>query len=321
MKNLAFLTILLVFTIIFSSGCADEMSGRVLEENAVEDNHLLAVIPVKSDDLGTSADENLLIKSLDIDYFPAITNYSYVDDLGFEILMDIYSQIDFIVPFAEFDKDTLDIYLRNFHRLLTGETVIHADEDKLYIGESEERYIQDFLHDFQDNHPSELPYKYLLLNYSGESFPLLGVTSSGRVMIFKYSLDEDRFDLWYRAESSYEYFIAPNRMSHGGGRNPLEQFFVLVDENSTKKMAIHFYSLGIPLDDNEWDSMNLVSLPFSQDVPYIPEQLENQAITFEGNPFMFFRVTLEQFNILRKDYEYLRNNLPVAIDFHELFVK
>ena len=38
MKNLAFLPILLVFTIIFSSGCTGEMPGQVLEENAIEIN-------------------------------------------------------------------------------------------------------------------------------------------------------------------------------------------------------------------------------------------------------------------------------------------
>ena len=95
MKNRSFLPILLVFTIIFSSGCADEMSGRVLEENAVEDNHLLAeeVITVKTDDFEYKS----AIDGMEI-YAQIISSYETIEWEGF-----IYN--DFLYAFQDINGD------------------------------------------------------------------------------------------------------------------------------------------------------------------------------------------------------------------------
>ena len=242
----------------------------------------------------------------------------YVSDLGFEYLLSIFYDIEFIVKFNEIDDEISSYFLDNFYRLLMGKTTLFVDYTVLSRGiTSQEIYIHELIPSLRYRHTLE-HFSYYFLDFTGDGYPELGIIASS-TFIIRYNPYKGIFYLWYIIDSTWSFFIGPNRMSHGGGRNPIQNLFVILNESANNEVIIHYYSEGFGLPSGEIGSINLISLPLSLNELYVPKYLKYQAITFGNNPLMYFRVTIEQFHTLRQDFDYLRNNRLPRKEFHELF--
>jgi len=241
-----------------------------------------------------------------------ISSLNYVSDTGFNYIFDIFSNVDFIKEFNYIDDDISNYFLYKYYQLFFGEKTVFIPEMNINIS------IDELLFPSWSE-PNHNNFRYQFLDFSGDGYPELSIRGNAEYII-RYVPDKKMFYLWYTpVENTWFYFIAPNRMTWGGGLSSINHIFVIMTENAIPELKIHFFTEAYSNPDDEIGIVNLVSLPFPLNEIYIPEYLENQAIRFENNPAIYFRVTLEQFRKLKKDYDYLRLNPPIRMEFHELF--
>ena len=315
------------------SDSSEQVNSPFLTENHTQKTHyynedLVQDISRTVVSITGLANQSKILTYLDddgVENFLNVDTLNYVSYLGFDYLFNIFDDIEFIVDFSEIDEEINELFLENFYKMLMGESLIYVGKNMLRYGESsQELYICDIIIIFRYSHPAETLFKYYFLDFSGDGYPELGVIGNTRYF-FRYIPSEDRFLLWYITNANWYFFIAPNRMSQGGGNVPINNHFVIIDENAITEMIIHFNTEFLNNKDDDTTGFNLVSLPlFSSESNelYIPAYLEKQGITFGDNSLMYFRVTDEQFSILRQDFNYLRINRRNRIErksFHELF--
>ena len=232
--------------------------------------------------------------------------FPYVSDAGFEILKDIYANINFIADFKYVDKDMNQLFADNFQRLIKSEASIYIRENMLAKAPPQYLYIHELIPNFDPSY-----FIYYLLDFTGDGNPDLGIrynNPASNVFVISYVPEKDRFILWYSIIATSEIFIGPQRVSWSG--NSLVVTFSLLDiDGFIETHAI--FSIEGRIVDNEDMRINLVSIPYPLDSHDIPEYLKSQIVDSWVGDYMLM-VTDEQFDVLFEDVFYARTQATLG---------
>ena len=224
-----------------------------------------------------------------------------ISDTGFEMLKDIYSDIDFIAEFTHFNKEENKVYLNIFYQFVTGEITVYVRENMLGHAPAQHLFIHELILFFEPHN-----FIYYFLDFSGNGSPDMAIrqnSPAGNIFIVKYDAEAGQLLLWDSIVATREIIIGPQRISSSSGSVVIT--FALLNADGEAKTFVLF-NIGGRIIDYDEIRYYFVSLPTPFENHNIPAYLLQQKIDTEiGNNLL--RVSEEQFYILFEELSYARN--------------
>ncbi|MCL1934855.1 MAG: hypothetical protein FWF57_00520 [Defluviitaleaceae bacterium] len=227
----------------------------------------------------------------------------FINNLGFEILQEIYSYIDFRGVFKQGDENLKEKFLDKFYNLLLENSSLYVREGMLLPSRIDGYlYLSEIIQDF-----NPLLYEYYFLDFNGDGTPELAILAERSLFVIQYISYEDKFVLWFYIPPSYTTFIGTKKLSVGGGVFPIYYSFIELDIYGNENIKIEVYINEIISKNGDLETMYFLTLPkgiYLESI-YIKELLE-QSINIEFTDNIYFRVTREQFDKIMSDFYYSR---------------
>ena len=254
-----------------------------------------------------------------------LANVEYVDEMAFEYIQEIYTEIDFESVFVEGDTSNYDCYKEIFRQLLNGERVFYRydTEEQAYLPEY--RTILQYDGEKYLYNPENYLYLFFDIDIDGEQELCLlnriqGIPTITDICIFNYDKETDKIFLWNEYNASYFYIYGSKKIGWDWQGREQSAFYQL-NEGGEVEMAVLF------MEDNiNGMPIYMVTLPQYTDEDKqvkVPKQIKSQL--FYDEEFYYFRITEEQYyeitSTFRKEREiaqtYLENNM---LTYEELFL-
>lgn len=216
---------------------------------------------------------------------------AFADRQAFELLADIYEEIDFSGEFKIGNIKVYDYYKEKYAELLSGKSKFSNKYGYGYKYGLED-YI-DNLESLKDN--SAAVYYF---DMDEDEQPELCMEGVFGTFVFKYVPHMNQYLLWWK-ELQSGYQIAGSRKIRYNDES-FHEFYQL-KENGEEEFKVVF---GIKKEENGSKPLYLVSLPLYWDETEvkIPENIRKQSYLSKADEYYFYRITKEQYEILTKEY-------------------
>ena len=327
------MVIAIAFRILNVHDSADDYLSNGIEENVKEISKIIIENNIKKDlnkyrknNRKCSIPKSIVGKRKlkiyeDFRKFP-YNDMEYSSDAVFEMLKEIYGEIDFYSEFEKGDIQKYDFYKEKFKQFLDNEFMFYDPDIRnwVYFKDYSAKDVSADIHDFETN-------VFYFFDIDSDTAPELCISNNRNfVCVFDYLPDKEEVVLWYSMTNSYYRLNGTRtvRWDWDGSRNLL----VKLDEYGETEMEVDFYWVN---DFNRKKNMEemwyMIGLPlyFVKNEGYMfTDAMMAEAYYDEAVMVYYFRVTEEQFNELTKDYfaaaEQADENIKeVTFTYEELF--
>lgn len=236
----------------------------------------------------------------------------FVDDYTYEILKEVYGNIEWDVEFETGNTEQYDFYKEKYKELLDGEVKFLKTEQYTYSEVSEWMYLYEFLSLNENYDPSDLfngdsqGFGLYFFDVDGDEAPELCVTEhvgAGAIhgaYIYKYEIDSDRIVLLKTYSGPVSQLIGTKTIGvcWEDRQFRLEKFGL----DSKDEMTVEFMNDFFYPDE---DSNYLVSFPVYTDQDKrieLSNEIKKQGYYDESRGLFFFHVTKEQYSELTNSF-------------------
>lgn len=218
----------------------------------------------------------------------------YADDKTFEILKNIYENIDFYGEFKKGNQEIYEYYKDKYAKLLSGE----AQCEDIYDGRVSLEY---YGYDLEEL--SKTSTKLLYFDMDEDNLPELCISGEEGTYIIKYISNINQYHIWWEDWAVSAAITGSRKIRNSTAGSAFEFYdFYEMKEDGSQEFDLVF---GVKKSNDGIEKLYMVSLPLYSDnarSTVIPDSMRKQSYISADEKRCFFRVTKKQYEELTKEY-------------------
>jgi len=285
---------ILFFIAVFGLMASIDILGNASDKtNEMERPHLV----VETNGDKTLSNAEIYDSFLDFSYM----KMRFVNDDEFEILKDLYEDIDFFGEFKWGNLEKYDFYVEQYQKLLSSASAFVVEDV------DEEFFLKDygnFKIDFDADRYDLNDYIYYFFDVDEDETPELCIVDRIHgIYIFKYNLTTNKFVLW--KDMSPSYYKLNGSLKIRWNREGISHVFSILNEEAKEICTVSFFSREeFDKETGKSEVIYMVSLPRYSDIVISTaiESMKEQGYYDKGKDLYYFKVTEIQYVELTASY-------------------